>query len=306
MLPVRTLRYRCLTALVAVSLSSLFLGATRSTFAEEASPASSSPESAPPRQQWLGDYGAAVAQAQQEQKMLLVWFLNPRDAETGTNYMNSLFVKPEIAKALPNYILLQVPTDAKIVCGGKETTLLQHSCFAEMLNHQGLAILDYANPKSAHCGHVVSVYPFNRRWISQHHLSALLTLPPGTLSQRTLTWAVRTHPENPASAYADPNPALFVAAQSHSQHQANIQVQGHHQWESRFHLISSQVGGTAAEVCAESWPGQTLIDAAEECVHSWRQSPGHWSAVRGSHASFGYDMKRGNNGIWYGTGIFGN
>jgi hypothetical protein len=47
-----------------------------------------------------------------------------------------------------------------------------------------------------------------------------------------------------------------------------------------------------------------LVAAAIDCVHSWRQSSGHWSAVRSRHRFYGYDMKRGSNGIWYATGIF--
>jgi len=134
----------------------------------------------------------------------------------------------------------------------------------------------------------------------------LLSLPIGSLTQRTLIFAVRTHPEGPASAISDPSPLLFAETANHSTHQANIAVQGHHDWENRFHAINARLpsGLIATEVCAESWPGQPLVDAAEECVHSWRQSSGHWNSVRARHALFGYDMKRGRNGIWYATGIF--
>jgi len=48
-----------------------------------------------------------------------------------------------------------------------------------------------------------------------------------------------------------------------------------------------------------------LLAAAIECVRCWRLSSGHWGAVRESHPVYGYDMKRGDNGIWYATGIFG-
>jgi hypothetical protein len=58
-------------------------------------------------------------------------------------------------------------------------------------------------------------------------------------------------------------------------------------------------------VVAESWPGQELVEACVDCVHSWRQSSGHWSAVQGRQRAFGYDIRRGFNGIWYATGIFG-
>jgi hypothetical protein len=59
-----------------------------------------------------------------------------------------------------------------------------------------------------------------------------------------------------------------------------------------------------SEVCAESWPGQGMIDSCIDCVDSWRHSSGHWQGVSRRHRAFGYDIRRGRNGIWYGTGIF--
>ena len=122
-----------------------------------------------------------------------------------------------------------------------------------------------------------------------------------------MIYAVRIHPEAPASTQGIFHLALAEEAKSHAHHQASIQVQGHHSWDSRFHRINSKLPGNvlAQEVVAESWPNETLVEACVECVNSWRQSPGHWSAVRARHPLFGYDIKRGRNGIWYATGIFG-
>ena len=60
------------------------------------------------------------------------------------------------------------------------------------------------------------------------------------------------------------------------------------------------------EVVAESWPGESLLDAAIECVRCWRTSAGHWEGVSAPHAEYAYDMKLGSNGVWYATGIFGD
>jgi hypothetical protein len=86
-------------------------------------------------------------------------------------------------------------------------------------------------------------------------------------------------------------------------------VQGHQDWESRFHrIISKLLGrgtpGLPVEVVAESWPDQDLMDSCVDCVASWRQSNGHWSAVKAQQASYGYDIRKSDNGIWYATGIF--
>ncbi|MGA2258524.1 MAG: hypothetical protein ABSG53_27995, partial [Thermoguttaceae bacterium] len=129
--------------------------------------------------------------------------------------------------------------------------------------------------------------------------------PPGTLTQRTLIYAVRIHPEKPASALGRPDERLLAEAESHSQYQAGIRLQGHHGWGSRFPRIAAMLGCSPREVCAESWPGQNLLESAIECVHCWRQSSGHWSAVQARNRAFGYDMKLGANGVWYATGIFG-
>jgi hypothetical protein len=111
----------------------------------------------------------------------------------------------------------------------------------------------------------------------------------------------------PASASGHMHPLLSVEAQKHSIHQARIHLQGHHGWDARFQAINARLpaGHVAYEVCSESWPGQTMLDAAEECVDSWRQSSGHWGQVSRQASYYGYDMRLGRNGVWYATGIFG-
>ena len=58
------------------------------------------------------------------------------------------------------------------------------------------------------------------------------------------------------------------------------------------------------EVVAESWPDQDLMDSCVDCVASWRQSEGHWNAVRCSKPVTAMTFREGSNGIWYATGIF--
>jgi hypothetical protein len=138
-------------------------------------------------------------------------------------------------------------------------------------------------------------------------LEVIANLPPGTPTQRALIYAIRIHPDAPASTNGTFDPMLAKEAESHSLHQARIQRQGHHNWDARFRRINAVLpaGLVACEVCAESWPGESLVEAAIECVRSWRTSSGHWRAVRTACPVYGYDMKRGSNGVWYATGIFG-
>jgi hypothetical protein len=87
-------------------------------------------------------------------------------------------------------------------------------------------------------------------------------------------------------------------------YQADVQQQGHQNFGTRFQSLSAAAGSSVSEVCAESWPNQNMIDSCLDCVDSWRHSSGHWRGVAGRHRAFGYDIRRGRNGIWYGTGIF--
>jgi hypothetical protein len=206
-----------------------------------------------------------------------------------------------------SFVAARVPLAAESNDDIKKRRLIDHEAFAELRAQAGLAIIDFSDNAAPTYGCVVSIYPLSRGTISAEHLTVLLDLPPGTLTQRTLTFAVRTHRDQPASATGDMHPLLAAEAAAHSRHQAKINLQGHHNWDARFQSINARLpaGHVSYEVCAESWPGQSLLDAANECVDSWRQSSGHWGQVSRQAEYYGYDMQRGTNGVWYATGIFG-
>ncbi|MCL2117132.1 MAG: hypothetical protein FWH27_01770 [Planctomycetaceae bacterium] len=190
----------------------------------------------------------------------------------------------------------------------QEIMLIRHPAFYEMLNTPGVAIIDFQHKGTEYYGTIVSVFPFlKKKPYTVEQTRAMLTLPPGTVTQRSVIFAVRIHPEKPKSADGEVSPRLVEEARSASQHQADIRKQGHHNWDRRFQQINAYLPTElwACEVCAESWPGQHLLESAIECVDCWRYSEGHWSAVSAEHPYYGYDMKLGANGIWYGTGVFG-
>ena len=260
----------------------------------------------PTQQSWYNNYSLAMNEAKASKKMMVVYFHNSRPIQ-----QDSLYVKLTTDRDLSNLIkqctMVHIPISQTATVQGKQIKLIDHPTFAWLGGNPGLVMIDCTNPKNQYYGHVVSIYPLNiQNALSKTYLYHLFQLPKGaSLTQRTLTWAVRIHPENPQSTYGQFSPYLAEEARSHSQYQASIRLQGHHNWNSRFQRISSRLPGyMAQEVCAESWPNESLIAAAIECVHSWRQSSGHWSAVRARHTYWGYDMKRGSNNIWYATGIF--
>lgn len=256
---------------------------------------------------WHTDYTAAIASAKEQGKFLLIHFHEVEPNAADRAFMERTMAQPDIQKQLRSFECARIPLNASILIGGRETRLIDHSSFAELQHRQGIAVLDFACPGTAHYGQIVNVIPFKPgRYLGPVAMRAVLTLPPGTLTQRTIIYAVRTHPEQPGSTNGRLDPVLADEAESHSRHQASIRVQGHHGWGHRFQRILGRLrfGAAPVEVVAESWPGQSLVEAAEDCVSSWRQSSGHWAAVRANHGAYGYDMKRGANGIWYATGIF--
>jgi len=257
---------------------------------------------------WLADYAEGVEQAREQGKMLLVLFCDCRNSELCRCFEANSLADIRVRKRLQDYVCVKLDVKATIPMGGKPTRLLGQSAFREMLGRPGIAIIDFTKEDDPLYGKVVSTFPLTRQFrYPPEQMLVILNLPRGTLTQRTMIYAVRVHPERPASTRGQVNAYLVSEAASHSKHQARIRNQGHHNWDSRFHRINARLPGSlrAVEVCAESWPGEHLVEAAVECVDCWRQSSGHWSAVRAYHPVYGYDIRRGSNGIWYATGIFG-
>jgi hypothetical protein len=274
-------------------------------------PAAATPAAPVPVVAWQTDYAKAMELAKTQRKMLLVCFETPGKNAASTRFEREVQRNARLVKLLDRHVALRLPMDAKIMVQGKETVLIQHPAYGELNHQQGVVILDFAHTGTETYGHVVSVLPFgNSKYyrFRPDHLAVLLDLPAGTLTQRTMIFAVRIHPEAPASTLGEADRNLLTEARSHSRFQARLRSQGHHNWGGRFQRLSALLPGglRAQEVVAESWPGEGLVDACVDCVDSWRQSSGHWSAVRSRQPRFAYDIQRGSNGIWYATGLFGN
>lgn len=254
---------------------------------------------------WLHDYAEAHAQADRQNKMLLVYFYDSSKDSPCERFEKETLGDRQVQAKLQKYVCVRVPLDGKMTVGKQQVVLLEHEAFQQMQNKPGIAIVDLRS-RGRRRGYVVSEFPLtDSLWYTPEQMQVILSLPRGTLTQRTIIFAVRIHPEHPASTEGNPNPELLEEAEEHARYQATIRVQGHQGWGSRFARILSRLPLARAprEVCAESWAGQNLVDAAIECVRCWRTSSGHWSAVSAQSQFFGYDMKLGENGVWYATGI---
>ena len=158
---------------------------------------------------WHDDYARTVRDAQQQGKMLLIYFCDPGDC--GCNRFKAQTLDdPAVCAKLQDYVCLRAALDASIISDGKKTVLLEHEAFREMLGKPGIAIINYRREDSPEYGKVISTFPITGSlWYTPEKMGVILDLPPGTLTQRTLIYAVRTHPEKPASTEGEESSYLL-------------------------------------------------------------------------------------------------
>jgi hypothetical protein len=126
-----------------------------------------------------------------------------------------------------------------------------------------------------------------------------------------LTSIFDTHPvieagmEYNLPKHAISNNCLRMLAEKHARSMATRRHQDHKDWDNgrqmgRFWDIQIEMPGVEArEICAESWPGDSVKEAAAGCWDEWKTSPGHWSVANGKPDLYGVGMARSRKGIYY-------
>lgn len=232
---------------------------------------------APASPQVHTDYFEAYRAAQEGGKLLLIDF--------GSGFDFSRLTPDQTA----GHVLCRVPADYTIEVDGRQQRLLDAPAFSALEGRPGVAVVDLKH--QAHFGRTVSALP--QRHVSPYKVLAVLSLPPGSLTQRSLVWAFRIHPERPQSVYGTACPQLMAHCRRHCGTQCATSNQHH---------AVGHPGST--EIVAESWPwNKNVVDAAIDIVQSWRGSPGHWGAASRFWSRYGYDMKTDGQ-KWYATGVF--
>ncbi|MEZ6049667.1 MAG: hypothetical protein R3C11_29620 [Planctomycetaceae bacterium] len=250
---------------------------------------------------WHTDYGAAYKEARLSKKQLLICF-ELKTEESQSNFEQTVLASEQLSDDLDKFTRVVLPTSTNVP--GKEENLLEHASFHHMHRSPGIAVLDLTNEESPLYSLLVSAHPFSyERAYSLDEVSTILSLPSGTITQRTMIYALKRHPERPQSVNAVPHNYLMHMSNVNSSTMARMHQVGHHNWTNRFHQINGAVGGLSSEV-AVSGNGYTLLDVANSCIRTWRSSSGHWNSMRKHHRYYGYDMVQSSNGTWYATGIF--
>ena len=237
----RRFQSRPLTRLLVIAAVFAKCSLAGAVHAADASDASLVP---PAKTRWLTSYADAWRAAQGQNKMLLIYFCDAGVDCPCSRFKTQTLDDVQVRPKLRDYVCVELPLNAAITSDGKRVVLLEHEAFGEMSGQPGIAIVDFRSPKPPLRGAVVSTFPISEAsCYTPEQMTVILDLPPGTLTQRTLIYAVRTHPEQPASANGQLLPALAEEAESHSQYQATIRLQGHHFWAARFPRIVSRLPG---------------------------------------------------------------
>ena len=298
----RTLLFALLMVAPAVASTEVKPNSVR----EVSSTASASPVS---QLDWMTDYATAMHRAKAEGQMLLIAFCGNDTEDFKACLAPDVLDDPEVQKQLESFLLLKLPNDVCVDLGKeKGVELLKHSTFREMCGTSGIAMIDFRNKGAKYYGHVVSTFPImGGKPYTKSKFLTILGLPAGTLTQRTLIYAVRIHPESPKSTDGDLSEYLTSEALASSAYQAKIRLQGHHNWESRFHRISGRLpsGLQATEV----WCRELAERRSLESSHRMRPDAGTIPPAIGarltvSTVSGATTCAAVQNRIWYATGIF--
>ena len=270
---------------------------------------------------WKIDYEDAIETARISSRNLLIYLYVEKDVvipdelaalpivsgcrQFDTVVLDNAFVRSGLCR----YVLLKLPMNAQIFDNsGIKTPIYALPGFEHMTGHPGLVVIDFANRDASHYGDVVGILPFFQGICpTADQTEIFLKLPPGTLTQRTLTYAVRVHHDQPLSADGEPAPIVVQMATEHALYQAERGYLTHVNFGVRSYRAKEVLGGgSPAEICAQSQSGVGLFEGAIGCMRAWRYSSAHWSIARKSQTYYGYDMVLGNNGAWYAVGFFIN
>ncbi len=93
--------------------------------------------------QWQDDYTQATRQAMAAQKMLFIFFHDPRPNSARNAFETRSLTADVLRPFAERYVWAKVPTDATITIDGRSTKVLSHAAFREMQGRQGIAIVDY-------------------------------------------------------------------------------------------------------------------------------------------------------------------
>ncbi|HMF13732.1 MAG TPA: hypothetical protein VKE94_15545, partial [Gemmataceae bacterium] len=144
---------------------------------------------------WHADYDEAAALAKKEKKDLVIYFRADEALDAALN-------DAEVRKRLADLVCLRVAPSYEY--DGKR--LLDLSPLEDMMGKPGIAVVSFHDTEAPNYRRVISAHPLvgsRYHWVpgyGPNEIATMLDLPAtATLTQRSMMYAIRVHPERPRS-----------------------------------------------------------------------------------------------------------
>ncbi|NQV24786.1 MAG: hypothetical protein HQ518_10495 [Rhodopirellula sp.] len=284
------------------------------SIAESESVENPTPDNTAETLKWHRDYLAAYVEASLEKRYLLMFF---REAVVGGEPListDSVFA-PSLRPILEQFSRVELPLNAAMPApshtNGADNDadlpniLLKHRSFRHLGARQGIAIVDLTDPASLNYARVVSVLPLPESGpFNSDELTLTLNLPKGSISQRTLLFAIRKTIPDSNLSMREFSPTLIELARRNSRYMANAGQAGHFDQEIREQRIEAEFGPQAElkELVFATESDTTIHDAALQAVTSWIGTPESFEVLDTPATAMGMEMfQNSESGRWFVT-----
>jgi len=263
---------------------------------------------------WHSDYIAAYVEASQEKRYLLMLF---RDAVAGGEPLASIddVFAPSMRPILEQFSRVELPLNAVMPSladknndtqkKGLPNLLLKHRSFRHLGTQPGIAVVDLTNRSSPNYARVVSVLPLPESSQFQNDsLTLALNLPKGTISQRTLLFAIRSTVPDSSLSMREFNSTLVELAHRNSRYMANSGQAGSFDQETHRQRIEQEFGPQAElkQLVFATDSEATIHEAALQAVTSWIETSESFDVLDAPATAMGMDMFQNfESGRWFVT-----
>ena len=261
---------------------------------------------------WHEDYVSAYAEASQQKSFLLMLFRNPAERDQ-LEAADSPLGDPQLRPILEQFSRVELPVNAAIPATQGDASqddtipslLLQHRSFRHLHSRAGLAIVDLTDPESSNHARVVSVLPLPEEGrFDVNNLELLLTLPHGSISQRTLLFAVRRTVPDSSLSMREFAPTLTQFARRNCRYMAHREQSVPFEQDVRREAVASEFGPQAElrELVFATDTATTIHDAALQAVNEWMAAADSLETLTAPADAMGMELFQSpETGRWYAT-----
>ncbi len=225
--------------------------------------------------EWTSEYVAAYQRAIAERQFLVMLFREPLSA-SGEVSTDGLPIAADVAGA-GDFVRVVVPTTMPVPGQPADAAprLLDHRSFRHLQGEPGIAVVDLTRTDSPQFGRVVSAFPGTTgRDSIIEALQPTLSLPEGTISQRSLLLGLRGSFPNSAFAELKYDTNLNELANRNSRYMAHLDQTGLFETDEGRAAVRKQFGDDAQlrELIFATDSAVTIQSAASQAVEHWKSN----------------------------------